>query len=655
MERSHHRHLIPALLCVCAVVPALPQAARAAPPIEAYGRLPGVELLRISPSGERIALIGVLGEERRLVVLSADNKLLKTGVVGENKVRDLRWAGDDHLLITISATVNLQLDFGHSYELDSVLHVGMNDKAPWSVFGNAHGIEPTVRGYFGAAEQGGQWSGYFGGITEARDAGGDFVFDHGYADLYRVDLATRKTALVAKGSGREHQWVVGADGTVIAHSEYNGTSGEWRMFVGPGTVNNHELIHKVSPTNDIDLIGAGRSAGSVLVLNRSGEADVAEEINLSEGKAQELFADNGVRGYRYDPVSRLLIGASLFEEPGELFFDRLPQARFAATRKAFPGLQVHLQSYTAGLSRMIVQTEGDGDSGTYWLVDIATENAMPLGYAYPAVKSADVGTTSVVKYQAADGLAMEGILTLPPGREPKSLPLVVMPHGGPMDVRDDLGFDWWAQAFASRGYAVFQPNYRGSSGVSAEFRRAGFGQWGKKMLSDIADGVAEIAKQHIVEPKRVCIVGASYGGYAALAGVTLQQGLYRCAVSVSGPANLLTFGVWQSNYYGYNNDTARYWRKLTGADPGGDSALRTISPALLADKADAPILLIHGKDDTRVPIEQSEQMAAALKRAGKIYEFTVLPREDHFLSREATRIAMLTAAVNFVQKYDPAQ
>jgi dipeptidyl aminopeptidase/acylaminoacyl peptidase len=351
----------------------------------------------------------------------------------------------------------------------------------------------------------------------------------------------------------------------------------------------------------------------------------------------------------------LLIGASILEEPGELFFDRLSQARFAATRKAFPGLQVHLQSYTPGLQRMIVETEGDGDSGTYWLVDIATGNAMPLGYAYPTVKSADVGATSIVKYQAADGLAMEGILTLPPGREPKSLPLVVMPHGGPMDVRDDLGFDWWAQAFASRGYAVFQPNYRGSGGAGAEFRHAGFGQWGKKMLSDIADGVAEITKQHIVEPKRVCIVGASYGGYAALAGVTLQQGLYRCAVSVSGPANLLSFGGWQSSYYGYNNDTTRYWRKLTGEDTGGESALRAISPALLADKADAPILLIHGKDDTRVPIEQSEQMAAALKRAGKIYEFVVLPHEDHFLSREATRLAMLTAAVNFVQKYDPAQ
>jgi pimeloyl-ACP methyl ester carboxylesterase len=626
----------------------------AAPPLEAYGQLPGVELVRISPSGERIALIGVVGDQRRLAIISAQNNLLRTGLVGDSKVRNLNWAGDENVLITVTATVNLQLEFGHKYELESVTHVGMDDKAPWQVFGNTHGIAHTVIGFFGSAAQNGRWNGYFGGITEARDLSGGFVFDHGYPDLYSVDLKSGKTSLEAKGSEREHEWVIGADGGVSAHSEYDRKSGEWRMFAGPHTVNVNPLIRKLSPTNDIDLIGCGRSVGSVLVINRNGDADVAEEINLSDARAEQLFAANSVRGYRFDPMSHLLIGASTLEEPGELFFDRLLQARFDAARKAFPGLQVHLESYTANLKRMIVLTDGDGDSGSYWLVDIDSGKADPLGYTYPAIKSADVGPTSIIKYQASDGLAMEGVLTLPPGHEPKALPLVVLPHGGPIDVRDERGFDWWAQAFASRGYAVFQPNYRGSGGVSAEFRRAGFGQWGKKMLSDIADGVADIAKRQIIDAKRACIVGASYGGYAALAGVTLQQGLYRCAVSVAGPSNLPLFGAWQSRLYGYDNDTSRYWRKLTGVDAAGEAVLRTISPALLADKADAPILLIHGKDDTRVPIEQSEEMAAALKRAGKTYEYVVLPHEDHFLSRDVTRLAMLKAALNFVEKYDPA-
>jgi dipeptidyl aminopeptidase/acylaminoacyl peptidase len=635
-----------ALLTVTHSVPA-------APPVEAYGHLPGVELVRISPSGEHIALIGVAGEKRRIIILTADNQLVKMGEIGDSKVRELAWVGDDHVLITISATVSLQLEFGQSYELDSVIRVGLDNKAAWAIFGNVNGIEHAVFGYFGAARQGGKWSGYFGGITDRRDFGGGYVYDHGYRDLYRVDLGTGKAELAAHGSERAHEWVIGEDGGVIAHSEYDGKSGEWRLSAG--TRSTEPLIRKVSPTNDIELAGAGRGSGTVLVVDHSGNADVIEEVNLGDGKTLPLFESHALRGFRFDPLSHLLIGASTLEEPGELFFERLSQARFDAARKAFPGLQVHLESYSENLQRMIVLTDGGGDAGTYWLVDISTGKAAPLGYAYPSIKPADVGATSIVKYQAADGLAMEGILTLPPGREPKGLPLILLPHGGPMDIRDDLGFDWWAQALASRGYAVFQPNYRGSGGVSVEFRRAGFGQWGRKMLSDMADGVAELARQQIVDPKRACIVGGSYGGYAALAGVTLQHGLYRCAVSVAGPSNLQTFGFWLSSRYGYNNDETRYWRKLTGADVEGDALLRATSPALLAEKADAPILLIHGKDDTRVPIEQSEAMVSALKHAGKTYEYVILPHEDHFLSREATREAMLKAAVKFIEQYNPPQ
>jgi len=136
--------------------------------------------------------------------------------------------------------------------------------------------------------------------------------------------------------------------------------------------------------------------------------------------------------------------------------------------------------------------------------------------------------------------------------------------------------------------------------------------------------------------------------------VTVQQGLYRCAVSVAGPANLQSFGGWIATHYGYDTDISRYWRKVTGGDAGWGAAIRSVSPALLAEKADAPILLLHGRDDSRVPIEQSEEMAAALKRADKRYEFVELPHEDHFLSRESTRIAMLEAAVSFVEKYNPA-
>jgi dipeptidyl aminopeptidase/acylaminoacyl peptidase len=308
-------------------------------------------------------------------------------------------------------------------------------------------------------------------------------------------------------------------------------------------------------------------------------------------------------------------------------------------------------SWSADFKRLIVFTQRRGDPGTYWLVDGAS--AQVYGDAYPGIPDASVAETRVVVYKAGDGLEIHGILTLPPGRDPKNLPLVVMPHGGPQ-AHDTLGFDWWAQAFAGRGYAVFQPNFRGSDGYGLEFRDAGFGQWGRKMQTDISDGVAELARQGLVDPKRACIVGGSYGGYAALAGVTVQQGLYRCAVSYGGVTDLPRMLDDEAQARGYVSATMRYWKQFMGVKPGSDPHLADISPARLASRADAPILLIYGKDDTVVLPDQSLRMEQALRRAGKSVELVVYPGTDHWLLEEPSRMAMVKASVEFVLKHNPA-
>jgi dipeptidyl aminopeptidase/acylaminoacyl peptidase len=302
---------------------------------------------------------------------------------------------------------------------------------------------------------------------------------------------------------------------------------------------------------------------------------------------------------------------------------------------------------------MIVQTEGGDDPGTYWIVDIAKHSADPLGALYLGVHSANVGPIRMVGWNSGDGTPLRGVLSLPPGREAKALPLIVLPHGGP-EARDYPRFDWWAQAFAPRGYAVFQPNYRGSAGYGIAFRNAGLGEWGRKMQTDVSDGVAALAKAGIVNPKRACIVGGSYGGYAALAGVTLQHGLYRCAVSVAGVSDLGSMLSFVERRAGGVNPATRYWKSFMGVTTMWGSELDPITPVALANQADAPILLIHGKDDTVVPFEQCERMESALKSAGKPVEFVLMQGEDHWLSREETRITMLRSAVAFVEKYNPA-
>jgi dipeptidyl aminopeptidase/acylaminoacyl peptidase len=229
--------------------------------------------------------------------------------------------------------------------------------------------------------------------------------------------------------------------------------------------------------------------------------------------------------------------------------------------------------------------------------------------------------------------------------------VVVLPHGGPAS-RDTLEFDWMAQSFAARGYAVLQPNFRGSTGHGQAFEAAGHGEWGGKMQTDVSEGLAFLAAQGVVDPKRACVVGASYGGYVALAGVTLQQGLYRCAVSYAGVSDLRA--LWQQKARRNGGGTTASGRDfLTTIGAGAD--LKTRSPIVFADRADAPVLLIHGSDDTVVDFEQSAAMEKALKAAGKPVRLVRLPGEDHWVSRAETRAAFLDAAVAFVEANNPAK
>jgi dipeptidyl aminopeptidase/acylaminoacyl peptidase len=187
--------------------------------------------------------------------------------------------------------------------------------------------------------------------------------------------------------------------------------------------------------------------------------------------------------------------------------------------------------------------------------------------------------------------------------------------------------------------------------LDSRFMQAGFGEWGRKMQSDLSDGVRYLAREGVVDPKRVCIVGASYGGYAALAGVTLESDVYRCSVSVAGLSDLPRFLKWVGNTK--QAISGRYWDRFMGATDPHDPALLAISPIEHVNSVAAPILLIHGRDDTVVPYEQSDVMLGALKRAGKSVQLVTMKHEDHWLSRSETRLQMLQATVDFLKANNP--
>lgn len=632
---------------IAAAHPSLADAAP--PPLDAYGELPSVEDIAISPSGN-LATIAWISGVRRIVTLDTAGRPTTNAPTGDAKIRGINWADDDILLITNSATVGLGPYFTASkYELTGTLVLSVSNSKAELVFANTSAIANTTRGSYGIRKVDGKSVGYFGGIELGRSMGNAY-FKHGRALLYAVDLSTNRARQVARAPAENHyrDWLVDAQGEVAATLDIAETSGSWQIANAKDDV----IARGVSPTGDVSLLWFGYE-GSTVIYQSEDEEGTSHwyEVPLTGGQTKEILANVSTSRTYVDRASSRMIGyRERGDRPKAVMFDPKLNSTIAKIFAAFPDRNVGLMDWTPDFSKILVRTEGNRDSGTWFRVDLATRKASPIGDERPLIGPDDVGPISRVSYTAADGLEMDGILTLPPGREAKNLPVIMLPHGGP-SAQDDLGFDWWAQAFASRGYAVFQPNFRGSTNRDDAFRHAGDGQWGRKMQTDITDGLAELVRRGIVDPRRACIVGASYGGYAALAGVTLQHGFYRCAVSVAGVSDVDLMYQTDLTESGHSRMTGRALRAQLGETGTYDE----ISPRRFAGNADAPVLLIHGKDDTVVPFKQSAVMADALKDAGKPYEMVVLKGEDHWLSRSATRKEMLSAAMQFVQKHNPAE
>lgn len=630
---------------------ALAQGAPAAALAE-YGELPGIEHGVLSQSGRRIAMVAMVAGKRALVVMEPGKGVISRVAIGDEKVRSLSWVGDERVMVITSKTERL----GYGFTTDKaefysslVVKVGPQPEIG-IVFGNRRDIPAAIFGDYGVREIGGRYYGFFGGIKLAQNSRAGLRMDNTRPFLWRVDMQdfSVKPAGAAAPEGHSHDWLIDRNGEIAATLEINQSSGAWSLR----NKRAGKLASGINPLGRIGFLGLGYDGRTILFWERSEDGVDWHEVPVDGGAVQPFLPDIGVEELFFDPQTGHLMG---YSEKGRtnqpVFRDTAHAQAVRKVREAFPQEDMEILAWTSNFSHVIVRTSGNADSGTWYAVDLTQLRADPIDYERTNIGPEQVGPISTFAYTAADGLEMDGILTLPPGplgREPRGLPAILMPHGGP-HAHDNAGFDWWAQAFAARGYAVFQPNFRGSTNRGQAFMRAGFGEWGRKMQTDKTDGLAALAQQGIIDPARVCIVGASYGGYAALAGVTLQQGLFRCAVAVapvSDIANMYREDVRASGQRG----TTRAGL-LDQLGPSKD--WNDVSPLRAAGNADAPVMLIHGKDDVVVPYAHSSRMASALKSAGKPYELVSLEGEDHWLSRSETRRAMLDAAVRFVERHNP--
>jgi dipeptidyl aminopeptidase/acylaminoacyl peptidase len=611
--------------------------------LSVYGALPAFDLPVLSPSGDRLAYVAVAGEDRSLIINDLSDMSLIGGVrAGDIKVRDLDWIGEDYVMVTTSATQASNLTGNQRSELFEGQIYSLATRRVARALGPVEGVFPRLAG---------------SPIIRNVDGGMLIAPASGYKGmgLYHINLATGGSLRTVQEQQRAGGYVFDADARPVSRVAYDGRTYEWEL---QAYVNGFwRTVWSVrAPIDTPGVVGLGVSARELVVMGGEGaKSDEYRLFNLDTRQWSDLPFEGKIDSPIFHPRTRLLIGAATETDDGRdyEFLDTDAQRAWRSVTAAFRTKRVRFVSWSEDMRQIVVLTEGDGDPGTYQLVDMERRLAEVIGALYPLTPE-QVGEIRPVEYPAADGMAIPGYLTLPPGvTDPQNLPLVVLPHGGPAS-RDYMGFDWWAQAIASRGYAVLQPNFRGSDGLGVAHLEAGYGEWGRKMQTDLSDGVRWLASKGWVDPSKVCIVGASYGGYAAMAGPTLDVGVYRCAVSVAGVSDLRAMVQWSSAQSGARDAPAvRYWNRFMGAERLGDRDLDAISPAKLAARSDAPILLLHGRDDTVVPFVQSKTLADALRAAGKPYELIELSGEDHWLSRAETRTRMLAETVRFLESHNP--
>jgi dipeptidyl aminopeptidase/acylaminoacyl peptidase len=293
---------------------------------------------------------------------------------------------------------------------------------------------------------------------------------------------------------------------------------------------------------------------------------------------------------------------------------------------------------------MIVLVGSPSEPGRWYVLDRVHEKMTPFAWVNDAIRQ-PLHPVRSFRYKARDGLEIHAILTLPKDRPSTALPLIVMPHGGP-HMRDSEAWDWWAQFLADRGYAVVQPNYRGSTGFGEAFLKAGEGQWGLAMQDDLVDVVRHLAGEKLIDPARVCIAGGSYGGYAALRAAQRDSGVYRCAISFAGVSDLTRMLRYDRGYLG-REEANDYWK-------GQTPDLTAVSPLQAAEQFSIPVLLVHGRQDGRVPHTQSKMLADRLAQLKKPHRYIEQPLGDHTLSREEDRVQLLTEMEAFLKQHNPA-
>ncbi|KOP69958.1 peptidase [Lysinibacillus sp. FJAT-14745] len=469
-------------------------------------------------------------------------------------------------------------------------------------------------------------------------------------DVYKLNLKTGKTTHVAKNPGNITSWIADRDGNVRMAVASDGVVGT--VLYRDSEKDEFKPFIEMEEGDEVTPLAFTKDNKHILAKSNKGR-DKVEVVKYDLEGHEEVIMSNSevdVSGVLYNSEKdKVLYGAYVSDKTHYQFFDEDFEKLF---RKIQKKLGVHeselgINDYNKEMTKFIVSVSSDTVYGKYYYYDSTTDELTELTTLSPWLNPEELAEMHPISYKSRDGLTINGYLTLPKNKEAKNLPLIVNPHGGPW-YRDAWGFNPEVQLLANRGYAVLQVNFRTSTGYGKEFLKAGYKQWGLKIQDDITDGVQWAIDQGIADPKRIGIYGASFGGYATLAGITYTPDLYAAAVDYVGVSNIFTLLNTIPPYW----ETVRnMWYERVG-DPEKDKELLTaVSPVFHVDKIKTPLFVAQGANDPRVNKAESDQIVEALRARGVDVEYMVKDNEGHGFHNEENSIEFYNAMLKFLDSH----
>jgi dipeptidyl aminopeptidase/acylaminoacyl peptidase len=611
-------------------------------PVEAFGALPFLSGPEISPDGRHLVAGSVIGGKKAVVLADLDApgySLQKIALPDNVEVIWTRWAGNGKVLLSLLVPGKL---YGVEFKSSRMLVYDVQARTVSPLADKVGGLDGDNVIFVDPA-------GAFLLVSAQRS-----LFE--WPSVLRYDLATLKAEQVVNPKDGVARWYADPHGVVRAGLGRDGD--RWWLYYRENEQSGFRRVAKGKSDQtmfDVEKLVpvAGSDKGYVLANKATGRYGVYRYDFVTDTIGEPVFEnkDVDIDSIVISPRTGDLEAIRYVEDRDRvMWLDAGMKALQARLDRALPELVNDIVSRDAADRRMVIWSSSASDAGGYYVFDRAKGEMKEFARPYAALDQAALASVQPVRYAARDGLQIPAYLTLPLGRKAAGLPLVILPHGGPF-LRDKWEYSAWVQFLANRGYAVLQPNFRGSTGYGKPFVDAATGEFGRKMQDDLDDGVRWLVSRGLVDPKRVCIMGGSYGGYAALWAAVRNPDIYRCAISFAGISDV---GAMLRYDRGLMTATRYYrdWRDRIRGDAHFD--LDAVSPIRRAAEIKMPLLIAHGKDDTTVPPGQSIKLHEALEKSRVAHEYVLYPDEGHGFSKVEDSVDFLKRVDAFLAKYNPA-